>query len=120
MPPHLLRAALSLPVEPAIPWLWHQYGENLPLGERQQGAVGSSRLVGHPRPHGSSAAPKPLTRGTRNASLGGRSWRGNAELCPAELWNNLQKVIKDLTSDVILTCNYINESQAVEALSNMH
>lgn len=66
MPPHLLRAALSLPVEPAFPGLWHQHGEHLPLGERQQVVVGRSRLVGHPRPHGSSyvANAKRPTRGT--------------------------------------------------------
>lgn len=80
-PAHLLRAALSLSVEPAFPGLRHQHGDQLPLGERQQGAVGSSRLVGHPRPHGSSYAAGCLARSTRNASLWGRSWRGNPQLC---------------------------------------
>lgn len=70
-PPDLLRAAAGLAVEPALPGLRHQHGDGLPLGERQQGAVGSTRLVGRQRPHGSPYAA------VREARLGGWSWRGD-------------------------------------------
>lgn len=75
-PTHLLRAALSLSVEPAFPGLGHQHRDHLPLAEGQQGAVGGSWVVGRPRPHGSSyAAVSDWLAG--KAFLGGRSWRGD-------------------------------------------
>lgn len=90
-PPHLLRAALSLSVEPAFPGLGHQHGDHLPLAERQQSAVGGSRLVGRPRPHGSSYAAV-SDRLTGKTFLRGRSWRGTkTQLCPAEMGKNLKQ-----------------------------
>lgn len=87
----LLRAALSLSVEPAFLGLGHQHGDQLPLAERQQSGVGGGRLVGRPRPHGSSHAAV-SDRLTGKTFLGGRSWRGTeTQLGPAEMGKNLER-----------------------------
>lgn len=115
MPPHLLRAALSLSVEPAVPGLWHQHGDHLPLGERQQSAVGGNRLVRRPRPHDSSY-PTISNRLTRKTFLGGWRWRGGKRCSfVQQKWERIStEVIKALICDAILSRHYINESQAAK------